>query len=330
MRAWMFNGPGTDLELVELPDPTPGADQVVVDVAAAGLCHTDVGFMEGTLEGVLGFTPIILGHEAAGVVSAIGDAVEGVAVGDRVAISAMGDGKSGVVGQKTIGVGRHGAYAEKTLAPASELIPLPDEVPFDQAAAATDAGMTCYHAVFVRGELRPGMRVGIIGLGGLGMTAARLAVLGGAEVYAAEVNEQIHDAGRERGVKEVVSDVLDLAPFELEMIADFAGFGTTTAGAVEVIQDGGRVIQVGLGQAEATINMQLLTLKQLELVGSLGGTPQDTVEVIKFLASGDLKIASEGLAFDEIPSGLDTLKRGEAGGKRFVAEVRSWGDDEQS
>jgi len=287
---------------------------------AAGLCHTDVSFMDGTLQGVLGFTPIILGHEAAGVVTAIGDAVDNVSVGDRVAISAMGDGKSGVVGQKNIGVGRHGGYAQKTLSPASELLPIGD-VPFGQAAAATDAGMTCYHAVFVRGGLRPGMRVGIIGLGGLGMTAARLAVLGGAEVYAAEINDKVHAAGLERGVKQVVSGVTDLAAFELEMIADFAGFGTTTSGAIEVIRDGGRVVQVGLGRPESTISTHLLTLKQLELVGSLGGTPEDTAEVLKFIASGDLTIATQPIAFHDIPAGLEALGRGEGAGRRFVADI---------
>src|SRR5215212_7811852 len=266
MKAWMFHEVGTPLELIEVPDPAPGPGEAVVDLKAAGLCHTDVGFTEGTLPGVLGFTPIILGHEAAGVVSAIGEGVTHVAVGDRVAISAMGDGKSGVLGQKNIGVGRHGAYAEKTLSPSSELIPIPDEVPFEQAAAATDAGMTCYHAVFVRGGLRPGMKVGIIGLGGLGMTGARLAVLGGAEVYAAEINEQVQEAGRERGVKQVVREVRDLAPFDLELIVDFAGFGTTTAGAIEVVHDGGRIVQVGLGRPEARISTHLVTLKQLELL----------------------------------------------------------------
>jgi propanol-preferring alcohol dehydrogenase len=317
----MFNSVGAPLELVELPDPSPGHGEAVVDVMAAGLCHTDVTFMDGTLQGVLGFTPIILGHEAAGVVSAVGDGVANVSVGDRVAISAMGDGKSGVIGQKNIGVGRHGAYAQKSLSPASELLPITDDVPFDQAAAATDAGMTCYHAVFVRGGLRPGMRVGIIGLGGLGMTAARLAVLGGAEVYAAEINEQVHAAGLERGVKQVVRDVRDLAAFDLELIVDFAGFGTTTAGAIEVVRDGGRIVQVGLGRPEATISTHMLTLKQLELLGSLGGTPEDTAEVLKFIAAGDLTIATTAISFDDIPAGLESLERGEAPGRRFVADI---------
>ena len=320
MKAWMFHGPGTQLELVDVPDPTPAPGEVVVDLKAAGLCHSDVGITDGTLTEVLGFTPIILGHEASGVVSAIGEGVTTAAIGDRVAISAMGDGTSGVIGQKTIGIGRHGAYAQKHLAPASELIPIPDEVPFVQAAAATDAGMTSYHGVFVRGGLQPGMKVGIIGLGGLGLTGARMAVLAGAEVYAAEINTDVHAAGLERGVKHVVNDVTELAPFELDLIVDFAGFGTTTAGAIEAIRHGGRIVQVGVGQQESTINTYLLAMKDLQLVGSVGGTPADTVEVIKYIASGGLTIATRTIGFDDIPAGLDEVTRG-VKGHRLVATI---------
>ncbi|MGW8814579.1 alcohol dehydrogenase catalytic domain-containing protein [Gordonia terrae] len=319
MKAWIFTEVGAPLEMVDLPDPEPGPDEVVVDVKAAGLCHSDVGFSDGTMTGILGFTPIVLGHEAAGVVSAVGSGVTDVRVGDRVAVSAMGDGKSGVVGQKNIGVGRHGAFAQKTLSPASEILPIADTVSFEQGAAATDAGMTSYHAVFVRGGLNPGTRVGIIGLGGLGMTAARMAVLGGGEVYAAEKNTDIHDQGLERGVKAVVDDVRDLADYSLDLIVDFAGFGTTTAGAIEVINDGGRIVQVGMGLAEATISTQLLTLKQLDILGSLGGGPEDTVEVLKFIAAGDLEIAASPIEFSRIPEGLEILEQGQAGGRRLVA-----------
>ncbi|QHE73225.1 zinc-binding dehydrogenase [Rhodococcus sp. WAY2] len=320
MKAWMFHGPGTQLELVDVPDPTPAPGEVVVDLKAAGLCHSDVGITDGTLTEVLGFTPIILGHEASGVVSAIGEGVTTAAIGDRVAISAMGDGTSGVIGQKTIGIGRHGAYAQKHLTPASELIPIPDEVPFVQAAAATDAGMTSYHGVFVRGGLQPGMKVGIIGLGGLGLTGARMAVLAGAEVYAAEINTDVHAAGLERGVKHVVNDVTELAPFELDLIVDFAGFGTTTAGAIEAVRHGGRIVQVGVGQQESTINTYLLAMKDLQLVGSVGGTPADTVEVIKYIASGGLTIATRTIGFDDIPAGLDEVARG-VKGHRLVATI---------
>jgi propanol-preferring alcohol dehydrogenase len=318
----MFNGPGSPLELVELPDPAPGPGEVVVDVKAAGLCHSDVGIVEGTLTEVLGFTPIVLGHEASGVVSAVGHRVSGTAVGDRVAIAATGDGTSGVIGQKTIGIGRHGAYADKHVAPATEVIPIPDQVPFVQAAAATDAGMTSYHGIFVRGGLQPGMKVGIIGLGGLGMTGARMAVLAGAEVYAAEIDPDVHAPGLERGVKQVVNDVRELAPFELDLIVDFAGFGTTTAGAIEAVRHGGRIVQVGVGQQESTINTYLLSMKGLDLVGSVGGTPADTVEVINYIASGGLTIATKTIGFRDIPAGLEDLARG-VKGLRLVASLQN-------
>lgn len=317
----MFNGPDTQLELVDLPEPAPGPGEVVVDVKAAGLCHSDVGITDGTLTEVLGFTPIVLGHEAAGIISAVGEEVNDAAVGDRVAIAAMGDGKSGVIGQKTIGIGRHGAYAEKTLSPASELIPLPDEVPFTQAAAATDAGMTSYHGIFVRGGLRPGMKVGIIGLGGLGMTGARMAVLAGAEVYAAEIDTEVHAAGLERGLKKIVNDVTELAPYELDLVIDFAGFGTTTAGAIETVRHGGRIVQVGVGQQEATINAYMLAMKDLDLVGSVGGTPEDTAEVIKFIASGGLTIATTTIGFDDIPAAMEELATVGGKGRRVVASI---------
>lgn len=319
MKAWIFEEAGEPLSLREVDDPTPGPGEAVVDLRAAGLCHSDVGFMDGTMTGVLGFMPIILGHEAAGVVSAVGDGVTDFSVGDRVAVAAMGDGKSGVIGQKNIGVGRHGAFAEKTLSPVSELIPISDTTSFDQAAAATDAGMTAYHALFIRGGLRPGMKVGIIGLGGLGMTGARLAVIGGARVWAAEINEAVHAEGLQRGVERVVKETKDLSELEPELIVDFAGFGTTTAAAIEAVAPGGNVVQIGMGVSEATINTHSVTLKQIGLLGSLGGTPQDAKAVLDFIGSGQLTIASKVISFDQIPEGLKILERGEAGGRRLVA-----------
>ncbi|MDT2009368.1 zinc-binding dehydrogenase [Rhodococcus opacus] len=77
----------------------------------------------------------------------------------------------------------------------------------------------------------------------------------------------------ERGVKQVVDDVKDLAEFGLDLIVDFAGFGTITAGAIEVVDSGGRVVQVGLGRSEATINTHRLTMKEVELRGSIGERP---------------------------------------------------------
>jgi alcohol dehydrogenase, propanol-preferring len=319
MHAWQFIRAGQPLVQVQIPDPTPPRNGVVVDVRAAGLCSSDVGIINGTLDGVLTFAPIVLGHEVAGVISEVGDNVAEFKVGDRVAIHSMGDGTPRV-GGNYIGTGRNGGYAEKTTAWTSELIKLPDGVDFDQAAAATDAGMTAYHALFETGGVRPGTRVGIVGLGGLGLNGARLAVLAGAEVFAAGRRAEVNARAVELGVTEVVTNTADLVKYNLDVIVDFAGFGTTTAAAIEAINPGGRVVQVGLGVEESTISTYLITMKQVTLVGSLGGTPRDTAEVVKLITSGDFRIATRKIGFDEIGEGLGALGRGEVKGERLVAQ----------
>lgn len=178
MKAWQLTAVNEPLDLIEREDPHPGPGQVVVDVRASGICHSDVGFLDGTLTWILAKLPLVLGHEVAGVVSEVGPGVDGWAVGDRVA--AFGDP------QHSPGWSVDGGFADKFLASASGLIKLPDAVDFVQAATATDAGQTAYGAVMGAGKLRAGERVGIIGLGGLGLTGSRIAVLAGAQVYAAD------------------------------------------------------------------------------------------------------------------------------------------------
>ena len=200
MKAWKFHAAHQPLELKELEDPTPSKGQVLIEVKAAGLCHSDVGFMDGTLTDSLSFRPIVLGHEVAGVVTELGEGVTDFAIGERVAVFAGGNGKPGPE-NNSIGIGRNGGFAQKVLAWESELIRIPENVSFDQAATATDAGMTTHQAVVAVGRVTAGTKVRIIGLGGLGLTAARIAVITGAEVYAAEINEAVYAAGTTAGVK---------------------------------------------------------------------------------------------------------------------------------
>jgi propanol-preferring alcohol dehydrogenase len=310
MKAWLFTAPHEPLQRIERPDPRPGPGQVVIDVKAAGLCHSDVGFMEGALTGYLGQVPIILGHEVAGVISEIGDGVSGFSVGDRVV--PMGPAN------KVVGYDIDGGYAEKCLAHAAGLIPLPREVSFVQGATATDAGQTSYGAVMVTGQLKPRQKVGIIGLGGLGMTGARIAAVNGGEVYAAEPRREVWDKAKSLGVLEVVDDVRQLAPYDLDLIVDFAGFGTTTAGAISVVKPGGTVVQVGLGVVEATISTAELTTKPVALLGSRGGIEGTCAAVLQHMMRDELEIEAKTITFDEIPDGLEQLRKGGVVG-RLVA-----------
>lgn len=312
MKGWLFTGAHRPLELVERDVPRPGPGEVLLRVRASGLCHSDIGRMDGTLTPFMPVPPpIILGHEIAGTILELGQGVAGLAAGDRVVAS----------GTLRFCPGRHadGGYATHCVVPAECLIPLPGPVSFEQGAAATDAGQTSHSALIRAGGLQAGQRVGIVGLGGLGMTGARLAVLYGAEVYAAEPRREAWPAAKEQGVREVFADVLDMIGLDLDLIVDFAGFGDTTAGAIKAVRAGGRVVQVGLGTTTATISTMDLVGKSVQLCGSGGGQPEDTAAVLAFMARGDLRIEATAIGFDEIPEGLERLERGGVVGRIVAA-----------
>ncbi|MGI5218913.1 alcohol dehydrogenase catalytic domain-containing protein [Nocardia sp. CA-290969] len=310
MKAWQLTAVGEPLRLIERDDPRPGPGQVVIDVRAAGICHSDVGFADGTLTPMLPGLPMILGHEVAGVVADIGPDVTTVHPGDRVVIAGPEDFAPGWAVD--------GGFADKCLARADGLLTVPDNVGFAQAATATDAGQTAYGAVMGAGELRKGQRVGIVGLGGLGMTGARIAVIEGAEVYAADPKPGTWAPAKDRGVLEVVDDVQKLGAYNLDLIVDFAGFGTTTAGAINAVRPGGLVVQVGLGVLEATISTAALVVKPATLRGSRGGRPGDTDAVLRHMATGALEIQTNTIGFDDIPHAIERLATGDVIG-RFVA-----------
>ena len=309
MKAWQLTGANEPLRRIEREDPRPGPGQAVVAVRAAGICHSDVGFVDGTLTPMLAKLPLVLGHEVAGVVAEVGPDVSDLQPGDRVA--AFGD-------QLAPGWSIDGGFADKFLGQVTGLMKLPDAVDFVQAATATDAGQTAYGAVMGAGKLRAGERIGIIGLGGLGLTGARVAVLAGAQVYAADPKRATWLLAKQRGVLEIVEDASDLAPFSLDVIVDFAGFGTTTADALSAVRPGGRVIQVGLGRDEATISTADLVVKALTLRGARGGRPMDFRAVIDLIAKGDLSIHASTTTFEEIPEAIERLKGGDVIG-RIVA-----------
>lgn len=310
MKAWQFQEVGRPLALVELDDPTPAENQVVVDIKAAGLCQSDVGFMNGTLTPILATIPIVLGHEVAGVVSALGPGVSDFAVGDRVAIAGFRSDAPGIM--------QDGGFAEKTIGKVEQLVPIPDAVGFEQAAMSTDAGQTSHNAVVTTGGVTVGSRVGIVGLGGLGLTAARIAVLVGAEVYAATRNQEVWPSAMELGVTEVVSTVPELERFELDTIIDFAGVGTTTGDAVAAVAQDGKVVVVGLGATDATISTMHLIVKCVQVVGSNAGFKRDVESVLGLMSSGELEVLASRIAWDEIPQGLERLHAGGVKG-RLVA-----------
>ena len=313
MKAWQFTDTHAPLVLADVPDPAPAKGEVLIDVRAAGLCHSDVGLMEdeGWLT-MLGKRPITIGHEIAGVISALGAGVSAWRLGDRVGVCPSS--------LTSPGYQRDGGYAFKSTARQEDIVRIPDAVSFEQAAIGTDAGMTSYHALKVTGGVKAGDKVGIIGFGGLGQIGTRVAVLAGAEVHVAEINEAVWPLAYDAGATSVVRGVREFAGLGLNLIVDFAGFDATTAGAVDVIRRGGTVVVVGMGVLKSTISTKSLILNQCRLLGSGGGTNEDIAGVYRLYESGDLAPVITTIAFEEIPAGLERLRVGGVTG-RLVAKL---------
>ncbi|WP_375399487.1 zinc-binding dehydrogenase [uncultured Amnibacterium sp.] len=307
MKAWQFEADGKPIALNEIPEPQPGSGEVVVDVRAAGLCHSDLLYMQ-LGQNVMSFVPMTQGHENAGVISALGDGVTGWAVGDAVGVCS-----SGV--RPPLGIFTPGGFADKLVADASDLARVPEGLDLRLAALATDAGMTSYHAMIKAGGASAGMKVGVIGYGGLGQIGTRAAVLVGAEVHVAETKEAVWDLARAAGATDVVRDADAWAGQDFDLVVDYAGFDTTQK-AVNAVRRGGTAVQVGLGAQTFTIDTASILGKSI--VGSLGGTVQDIEEVFALLLKKEIEPTFTTIAFDEIGAGLERLRNNEVTG-RLVA-----------
>lgn len=311
MKGWLFKEIHEPLELVERDDPQPGPGQIAIDIKAAGLCHSDVGLMEGITTSQLAFYPIIIGHEFAGIVYAVGEGVTDFKVGDRVACRA---------GYGSPGVSMDGAYATKTVAPAMYCTIVPDDVPWMQAAAATDAGLTAYHAVAKTAGIKAGDRVGIVGVGGLGMNAVQAALALGAEVYISTRKAEVREKVLSMGCKGAVASPEELAEFQLDTIIDFAGFENTILGSLKALKHGGTFVLIGLGSPSVTLDVTQFVCSEFTVKTSIGGTVEDLREVLKLIQEKKMEIMASPITFDEIPEGLERLKQGKVVG-RLVALI---------
>lgn len=310
MKGWEFTGTHQPLKIVEKPDPKAKPGYVVLKTLAGGLCHSDVSALD--IESWMGSfnVPVIMGHEVCGEIVEIGEGVEGYKVGDVVAVCPL-YAKDGT----TPGYTRDGGYGTMTTAPVEQLVKVPAGLVPEKAAAATDAGATSYHAVCAVGGAKAGMKVGIIGIGGLGQFAVRIAVIKGCEVYVATRKPSAQKLALSLGAKEVKSSISEFADKNLDLIVDFAGGGQTTADAINTVGQYGKVVLVGMATDTSTINTYPIIFKELKFEGSQGSTTADLKDCLDMLASGELNPEIHTCKFEEIGEGIEKLRRGEISGR---------------
>ncbi|MEV3982261.1 quinone oxidoreductase [Nonomuraea sp. NPDC049758] len=215
------------LEYVERPDPVPGDGEVVVDVAASGVNFIDIYHRSGAYPLPV---PTPIGSEGAGVVSAVGPGVDGPAVGDTVAWA-------GVLG----------SYAEKAVVPADRLVPVPDGVSAELAAAAMLQGMTAHYLTHSTYDVKEGDQVLVhAGAGGMGQLLIQVAKLRGAKVYSTVSTPEKEKLARAAGADEVLGydDFADALRGRIHVVYDGVG-RTTFDGGLEALRPRGLMALYG-------------------------------------------------------------------------------------
>lgn len=300
----VFTEVGQPFSWREVPIPDVGSDDVLIAVQAAGICGSDVHIaIEGTTKPAR--VPLILGHEAAGVVEAVGSSVRGWRRLDRVAIlpdvvcgrcANCWAGRSELcLHRELIGIQRNGALAEFVVAPARNLVALPDSISFEAGAIATDAVATPYHALVRVGRLHAGERVLVTGLGALGLHGVALArILGASWIGAATRHARAAQRALARGADEVwAGGRSDGFHGDYDLAVDFSGDPDLIAEAIRMLRPGGRIVLVGISEetlASANVPISMLVRKGIAIIGSYGAHPGDLSEVLALANTGRLNL----------------------------------------
>ena len=316
VRIHELTGPSA-LRVDEIPEPTAGAGQVLIEVKAAGVNFPDVLLTRGMYQ-FKPTPPFSPGGEAAGIVRAIGAGVASVAVGDRVAATVL-----------------YGAFAEQIAVPEIAVVKLPDAVGFEVGAATLLTYATTHHALFDRAALSSGETLLVLGAaGGVGIAAVELGALTGARVIAAASTDDKLAFCRTHGATDVINyateDLKDRIKAltggnGVDVVYDPVG-GALAEAALRGTAWQGRYLVVGFASGEIPkIPLNLVLLKGCQIVGVFWGSfamrepaknRAHAAQIFAWVAEGKLKPAVDAvLPFSEAAAALQRLERREVKGK---------------
>lgn len=320
-HAALFHAVGRPFEVVEIELADPGDHDVVVSMRAVGICGTDLHQVKGEFRRP---TPMVLGHEGAGVVEAVGDNVTAVSPGDPVVLSwAPGCGMcvgcrrgrpatcrvlnaaipNGTLPDGSTGMSYRGAtvyrgtatgcLAERCIVSERAVLPLDRAVPFEQAALLGCAALTGVGAVLNAAQLAPGQSVLVIGAGGVGQFVVQGAVIaGGATIVIVDPVEGRREAAARLGATHAVSPddlvacLAECLPDGADVAFDAVGDPSTTTVALEHTRDGGTTVIVGLPAAGLRLDLDPAQLirREKHLTGTLYGSADPAVALPQLLA----------------------------------------------
>jgi propanol-preferring alcohol dehydrogenase len=334
MKAAVLHQPGARLVVEDVDEPQPGPGEILIRVKACGVCHTDLHLAAG--EWRLPKLPLIMGHEAVGVVEAVGPGVAAFKAGDGAGIpwvySTCGACEYCASDREPLcpsivvtGFMVDGGFAEYVTAPASHAVAMPPGLGFVEAAPLYCAALTSYRALKISGA-RLGDTVAVWGVGGLGHYAVQIARGLGARVVAVDIQPAKLELARQLGADLTVDAFRD-KPEDLiralggaHVVLNLTPTAQAIAQGFAALRRGGTLVLVGLPPGDFTLPILGSVAKGIRLLTSAVGTRQDLREVLALAAAGKIKTVAETCRLDQINEVLNRMREGRITG-RVVVEI---------
>jgi propanol-preferring alcohol dehydrogenase len=333
MKAAVLHELRKPLAVEEMERPRPGDNEVLIQVEACGVCHSDLHIVEGDWKQFSGIIklPLVPGHEVAGRVAEVGGGVRDLKPGDRVGVPWIywtcgecefcREGNENLcVKQKITGLTVDGGYAEYIKAPASHATKIPGAISAAQAAPLFCAGVTVYRAIR-QAQLVSGQRLAVFGVGGLGHLAIQIGKHMGAEVTAVDVaDDKLALAGSlgaahtlNAGSANVVKELRRAGGMHVALVTSAAKSAYDTA--FYCVRPTGRLMVVGLPASDICFPAIMMAAGEVRIQASAVGTRQDLAEVLNMAAAGKLhcQVATRPLA--DANTVLDEMRAGRISGR---------------
>jgi len=336
MKAAVLHEFKKPLTIEEVARPQPGADEVLVEVEACGVCHSDLHVADGDWTQLAGIVkrPLILGHEIAGRVVEKGARVRDLQVGDRVGLpwihwtcgrcDLCREGNENLCAKQSItGVTVDGGYAEFVKAPASHVLKIPDVLSSVEAAPLFCAGVTVYRAL-KQARISPGQRLAVFGVGGLGHLAVQIGREMGAEVTAIDISEEKLALGKSSGAAntlnaattDVVKELRSRGGVHVALVASAARAAYEMA--FYGLRPTGTLLVVGLPAEPICFPPIMMAAGEVRIRASAVGTRQDLREVLAMAAAGKIRCQVAARPLAQANDVLEELRRGRISGRTVL------------
>ena len=324
-----FSSDPYSVEIREIPEPSPEAESVVVEVQAVGVCGSDLHMWTGHQSWEVKY-PMVLGHEFSGTIAAVGERVSGWSVGDRVVSEthAIVDANSPMTrkglynldpNRGGFGAAVNGAMTRMVNVPARILHRMPHSLSF-QHAALTEPCCVAYNATLVNSQISPGDRIVVLGPGPIGVLCAAMAKLAGAQVALVGLpRDEIRlNIAKAYGCDVIVGDPLEWARqgdgLGVEGVVDATGVSIALKTALDIVRPAGWITKVGWGPQPMNFSLDQLVQKNIRLQGSFSHYWPIWERVIQLIANGQLDLTpviGGEWKLSEWKEAFETMHRGE-------------------